>query len=473
MKRALFFCTLAALLVSLSAGAQSADFTQYVALGDSLTAGFSSGGLVQTYQQGSYPALLARQAGVADFEQPLVSEPGIPVLLTLQALLPNPVIEAPAVAPGAPINAEYPAPYNNLGVPGANLYDLIHTTGNIMNLLAGNQDNVMHDLILRDGEHTALQQAIGLQPTFVTMWIGNNDILGAAVYGTPVEGVTMTPVSDFTSMYQTALGALATNTSADIVVITLPDVAAIPFVTTVKPYITLPDGSHVPLIGSNGPLPEDAYVTLNGAALIAQGYGLPPGIPGANGEPLPEDLQIVGGNIIPGVVLRPEEVSIIRDRTAAFNNVIRDTAAAMGAKVFDINDLFSSIVQGDFGVLGGISLNSDFLTGGIFSYDGVHPQAVGYGLVAMSLIDFINQNYGTSIPQVNMFQIMCPGGDCAGPAESQATHAVFSAQAVHQLLQVFPPDLSAAPTARRVAGAHRVVPNGHPVGVQKGAHRLH
>jgi lysophospholipase L1-like esterase len=472
MKRALFICTLAALLVGLSAGAQSADFTRYVALGDSLTAGFSSGGLVQTFQQGSYPALLAHQAGTPDFEQPLVSEPGIPVLLSLQALLPNPVIMAPDVAPGQPINAEYPAPYNNLGVPGATLYDLLYTTGDIMNLLAGNQDNVMHDLILRDGEHTALQQAIGLQPTFVTMWIGNNDILGAAVYGTPVEGVTMTPVADFQQMYQTALGALATNTSADIVVITLPDVAAIPFVTTVKPYITLPDGSHVPLIGSNGPLPEDAYVTLNAAGLLAQGYGLPPGIPGANGMPLPEDIQIVGGVPIPGVVLRPDEVAIIRDRTAAFNNIIRDTAAALGAKVFDINDLFSSIVQGDFGVLGGITLNADFLTGGIFSYDGVHPQAIGYGLVAMSLIDFINQSYGTSIPQVNMFQILCPGGDCAGPADSQAVHAVFSQQAAQQLQQVFAPRLPPAPTARRATGSHRAVRSNHLLKVQKGAHRV-
>ena len=96
-------------------------------------------------------------------------------------------------------------------MPGADLYDMLFTTGNIYNLLAGHQDNVMHDLILRDGEHTALEQAIGLQPTFVTMWIGNNDVLNAALAGTPVEGVTMTPVATFEQLYNTALGALRTQ----------------------------------------------------------------------------------------------------------------------------------------------------------------------------------------------------------------------------------------------------------------------
>ena len=69
--------------------------------------------------------------------------------------------------------AELPRPYNNLGVPGANVYDLLFTTGDIGNLIAGNQNNVMHDLILRFPQvqdpstgnlidATALVQAIAL-----------------------------------------------------------------------------------------------------------------------------------------------------------------------------------------------------------------------------------------------------------------------------------------------------------------------
>ena len=62
-----FACALAlALLVAGAAFGQpntgAANFSTYVAMGDSLTAGFSSGSLVRTYQVNSYPALIYREA---------------------------------------------------------------------------------------------------------------------------------------------------------------------------------------------------------------------------------------------------------------------------------------------------------------------------------------------------------------------------------------------------------------------------
>lgn len=457
MKKILAIAVAAVVLAAVPAGA--VDFTTYVALGDSLTAGFSQGGLVETYQEYSYPKLLADQIGATVFEQPLVSEPGIPPILMLKQLLPSPVIVPSSDTPGQPLNATYPAPYNNLGVPGASLYDLLFTTGDIYNLLAGNTDNVMHDLILRDGEHTALEQAIGLNPTFVTLWIGNNDILGAAVYATPIEGVTMTPVANFQEMYQQALGALAQYTSADIVVINIPDVTSIPFVTTIKPYITLPDGTHVPLIGSKGPLPENAYVTLGASSLLAQGIGVPVEI-GGTGIPLPEDMQIVGGHAVPGVVLRPEEVSIINDRVAAFNQIIQATADAVGAKVFDINSIFNRIAnEGHWGV-GGLEINTAYLLGGIFGYDGVHPQKIGYGMVASELIDFLNTTYGLKvrgelIPQVNMYNIMTgsPEDQPAPELTAQDARRAFTAEAFGALQKVFRPlRINVPRTPRHPAG---------------------
>ncbi len=127
-----------------------------------------------------------------------------------------------------PTNAEYPYPYNNLGIPGADLYDMIFQTGDITNLIQGNFDNVMFDIVLRNGINTALEQAIGLQPTFMTVWIGNNDELGAVLSGTAIDGVTMTPVEIFAGLYNNAIGALATNTTADIVLINLPYSTEIP-----------------------------------------------------------------------------------------------------------------------------------------------------------------------------------------------------------------------------------------------------
>lgn len=459
----LAFLTLVALLAVLPVQAADvdtgqADFSMYVALGDSLTAGYQSGGLAMMYQVNSYPALLARQAGVADFEQPLVSDPGIPPVLVLQHLVPSPVLVPASDTPGMPINAELPRPYNNLGVPGADLYDLLNTTGDIMNLLAGNQDNVMHDLILRDGEHTALEQAIGLNPSFVTLWIGSNDILGAAVYATPIEGVTMTPVANFEAMYQQALGALTQYTGADIVAITIPYVTVIPFVTTVEPYITLPDGSHVPIIGTNGPLPEDAYVTLSASSLLAQGIGIPVEL-GGTGQPLPEDLQMVGGQVVPGFVLRPEEVAVINGRVDEFNDIIRNTAAAMGVPVLDINPFLQRVEDGFF-VYGGFELSTEYLLGGVFSYDGVHPSTVGYAMVANELVNLINDQYRAHIRGVNLYRLLVEGAedDPGSMASSIDAKQVFTEEAFQQLQQAFPL-LGPLNTQREVKAGGTIAPN--------------
>src|SRR5215208_5133035 len=60
-----------------------ADFTVFVALGDSYGAGVESNSLNERHQPFSWPAVIARQAGVANFQQPLVSFPGIGAELQL------------------------------------------------------------------------------------------------------------------------------------------------------------------------------------------------------------------------------------------------------------------------------------------------------------------------------------------------------------------------------------------------------
>jgi lysophospholipase L1-like esterase len=466
MKRTAATLISLALLGVVPASAQ-VNFEQYVALGDSLTAGYASGGLTQFYQERSYPAMLAMQAGAPDFQQPIVSDPGLPPLLELVTLFPL-TLEAPDVAPGVPLNAELPRPYNNLGVPGANTFDMLFTTGDITNLLAGNTDNVMHDLILRfpqvpdpnTGEildATAIVQAIGLDPTFMTVWIGNNDHLTASLAGTPIDGVTMTPVSLFESLYTQAIGTLVATTDADIVLLNLPDATSIPFVTTVDPFIEIPGTGTIPLQSDNGPVSPDSLVTLAASELLALGYGLP------GGPPLPDDLSIVDGSVVPGVILRPDEIATIRERVGAFNDIISDVADTYGLPVLDVNRIFSEIAGGNLWIIGGVELSADFLIGGIFSYDGVHPQNIGYALVAVELIDLINDFYGTSIPQVNLDQVLCTGG-CSGQGPPtvipSAEDFVFSKSATDRLLEIFPPQLPEAQrrtpttTRRRAATTH-------------------
>jgi lysophospholipase L1-like esterase len=428
------------------------DLSNYVALGDSLTAGFASGALMDFYQDRSYPAVLAAQAGATGFEQPLVSEPGFPPILELVHLVPVPVIQPVGFVPGLPVNAALPRPYNNLGVTGANLFDMLFTTGDINNLLAGNFDNVMHDLVLRDGIHTALEQAIGLQPTFITVGIGNNDVLGAVTTATPIDGVTMTPVDIFEQLYNNAIGALVTNTSADIVLMNLVYSTDTAFATSVPPFVDIPGLGLTPLMGTNGPLTADSRVTLLGGDLIAQGYGLP------GGPPLPEDLDFLTGE--PGYVLRPEEIDIINDRIDAFNAIIADVADTYGLAVFDTNAFLDEIIAGEAPSYGGVEINGGFLLGGFFSYDGIHAQRIGYAMVADALIQFINAEFGNTIPRVNMAEVLFEGDwQTPGIEPAAVKDVVLSREGFAEVLKLFAPKLSRTPRIRRPGSGRSDLPN--------------
>ncbi|MGH9381755.1 MAG: SGNH/GDSL hydrolase family protein, partial [Thermoanaerobaculia bacterium] len=388
---------LSALGMALAAGAAWAqgggvNVEKYVAIGDSLTAAFSSGGLSIEQQADSYPALLHRAfQGVggptADFEQPLVSVPGLPAQLSLQGLFPT-VIAPRSNQSGQPLNLGLQRPYDNLGVPGARMHDVAATVTN--------ESNPLFDLVLR-GAGTALQQALIQQPTFVTVQIGNNDVLAAATSGIVIDGVTLTPVASFEADLQSLVGALASS-GAQIAIANLPNVTTVPFVTTIPPIVVdergqpvLVNGEPVPLIGPDGPLGPNDHVLLPASSQALRfGIGIPPFIPGGTGRPLPDNL-----------VLDAVETGMVQSRVAALNEAIAAVAEEHGAVLVDVNALFDGIVNNGL-TLGGIDFSADFLTGGLFSYDGVHPTRLGYGVLANAFIEAINQTFDVAVPLVDL-----------------------------------------------------------------------
>lgn len=428
------------LVVALAAAGASAqvDFSKYVAIGDSLTAGYASGGLTKYYQDHSYPLIIARQAGVgASFQQPTVGAPGIGPVLRLDALAPSPKLVPSGTSYGTPLNAQLAGSYNNLGIPGLRANDTLTKTGNIQNLITGQSTSatVMYDLILRDNAHTQLEQAIGAQGTFYTVWVGNNDVLGAVLAGIAMDGVTLTTKDAFQQQYTQILGAIRQNRpNASIVVANIPDVAGIPFATTIKPYIVNPaNGSHIPLLGGDGPLSESDFVTLQASALLAQGIGIPAAA-GGTGLPLPEG-SIDQTGLHAGVILRAAEMAAIRARTSELNQVIATVAGTVNAKLVDINAFFTKVSTQGY-MVGGIRLSKSFLTGGLFSYDGVHPQRLGYAVVANEIIKAINAAYGAKVPEVDLRPYLL--GETVLTATA-AGATVFSSEAAVSLLGNFVP----------------------------------
>jgi lysophospholipase L1-like esterase len=379
-------------LVLLTAGAafgQQADFSKYVALGDSLTAGFSSGSINRTYQNNSYPALIYRQATgrSTGFEQPLVSEPGLPGILVLRSLVPLSITPTPGA--GQPVNALLGRAYDNMAIPGARLHDLLTKT---QSTSATDPTN----LVLRGQGTTQLQQGLSLHPTFVTLWIGNNDALAAATSGIVIDGVTLTPLDQFTADYRAVVATIA-STGAKMAIANIPNVTSIPFVTTLTRFVPNPatgqpvliNGQPVPLIGPNGPLQQGDFVLLTASAELAQGRGIPAAL-GGSGQPLSDSA-----------VLSAAEAATIRDRVNNYNVVIRTVATERGAAFVDANALLQNLSTSSINI-GGITFSGAFLTGGVFSYDGVHPTAFGYAFIANQFIAAINEKFGNDIEPVNL-----------------------------------------------------------------------
>lgn len=397
--------TVAALAASLTipafAARGRADFSRYVALGDSFGAGVSNSSLLQRHQEVSYPAIIARQAGAPDFQQPLVGEPGIgPELRLFNVVSFPPVILPAGTNNGAPINLNLPRPYNNLSIPGAQVKDLLTLTGGED---PTNTQRSFARFILR-GQGTAVQQALALQPTFISLWIGGNDVLGAVLSGTHLA---LTPIADFVRDYNAVLDALIAGApNAGMVVGTLPSrVASVPLTTTVAPVLINP-ATRLPVLGPDGrpifyiadlgggtfgQLPPGSLVLLTASTLLGTGYGIPAALTSAF-----PNLPDVGKPLPDSVVLTPTEIAAIEARGAEYNAAIIAAANQRDIPVADMVGFFNRVSNGIN--IGGVRLTSSYITGGIYSFDGFHLTDIGYTLFANEFIKAINRGYGTKIP---------------------------------------------------------------------------
>src|SRR5690606_33005497 len=174
-----------------------ADFTSYVAIGNSLTSGVMDGTMFKSGQQYSFPNLLSQQfaiVGGGTFTQPSfdddVNNLGGLLLGGQQIASARRIINAsaggPEVISGTPTievsNLQKKA-YHNMGVPSAKSFHLLaQGYGNIAGVAIGaaNPYFVRH---ATTSEATILADAMSMNPTFFTNWIGSNDVLAFATSG--------------------------------------------------------------------------------------------------------------------------------------------------------------------------------------------------------------------------------------------------------------------------------------------------
>ncbi|MRI01951.1 G-D-S-L family lipolytic protein [Kriegella sp. EG-1] len=230
---------------ALTAG--SADFSNYVAVGNSLTAGYTDGALFKASQENSMTNMLANKfalVGGGAFIQPLMNDNFGGLLagggqiqetrFVFNGTGPQRLIELnPGAIPTTDIFVNNPSgPFNNMGVPGAKAIHMVFPGyGNPANL-----PNASPYFVRMTGttpDASILEMAMAQNPTFFTLWAGNNDVLGFATSGGD-ETDPITPKAQFDAAIS-ALVAGLTSGGAKGVIANIPYVATIPHFTTV-PY---------------------------------------------------------------------------------------------------------------------------------------------------------------------------------------------------------------------------------------------
>ena len=82
----------------------------------------------------------------------------------------------------------------------------------------------------------------------------------------------------------------------------------------------------------------------------------------------------------------------------SYNAIIQEAAQRHDIPVADINGLFNRFAAPGGYRVGPFTLNSSFISGGIFSFDAFHLTDIGYMLFANQYIRTINDAYDTEIP---------------------------------------------------------------------------
>ena len=436
----------------------SADFSNYVAIGPSFTAGITDNGLFIAAQENSFPNILSKKfanAGGGDFVQPMmsdnfgglalngdrISEPRLvfggagpvpleavigPVTVTTDIVLNNPT-----------------GPFNNLGVPGAQSGDFIRPGyGNIANLATFSANPYAVRMTGSTPNATILELAVAQNPTFFTAdLIGGNDVLGYATQGGDANRSAITPPATFALNFNTIIDGLTAN-GAKGAVTNIPYVNNLPYFTTVG-YNPVPlDAATAAQLnagyaaynaglqaafqalagtglftqeeldrrtinfseGNNAVVIVDEYLTDLGAINPAFA-GLPQFRQTTSTDlitlPTASILATGAGTATPLLdvsVLTLEEQMEIKDAVDAYNSTIQSVASAKGLAFVDVNQILIDAATTGI-AYDEFFLNTDLVFGGLVSLDGIHLTARGYAYMANSFLKAIDETYGSNFEE--------------------------------------------------------------------------
>jgi lysophospholipase L1-like esterase len=385
--------------------AQRGDmFNSYVAIGNSITAGYQSGGLTDSTQKRSYAFLLAQSMGTR-FAYPSMNNPGCPSLIN------NFQTQTRVLGTGTTCflrsTASAADVLNNVAVPGAWSGDPTSSSTTTSNALT--------TFFL--GGKTQVQKALDANPTFVSVWIGNNDLLGPSISsgGTstgPAPSLAgITSGAQFQTNYDAILTPLvAANPNLKGVLIGVVNVTNAPIMFAAA-ALTVPAfkaGFDAIACGAatsgcfvSTTTTVDASCGSNPTALINTFLAFQIRL-GAH----PSTIACIptgSSGLLPfpigdAFILDPTEQTTINTAVTTYNTYISNKATALGFAYYDPNTQLVALRAVGTVVRTVPTLGATGTFGTGMSLDGVHPGAAVHLLIANDMIAAINAKYGSKLP---------------------------------------------------------------------------
>lgn len=364
-------------------------FQRYVALGNSITAGYQSSGINDSTQKESYAKIVAEQMHTG-YVYPQLVNPGCPppivnFLTRVRASGDTISNSCKLRNPATTLLVQ-----NNVAVPGATSADPTAPTTKASNILT--------QLFL--GGKTQVQRALDAQPTFVSVWIGNNDVLDAATKGVTVAttGLNTAGITDTTTFranYKKMVDQLMVQPGLKGILIGVVNVTAIPALFPAESLLTNPTfkAKFDAIAGATTTVLANC---VGSRALVSYGITIPMRA-GTHPAVISCQKNVPAAPVGDWFVLDSTEQRIFNTDIARYNSYIANKADSVGFAYLDPNPLLYA-----FRTSGAIPTLPDFTNatapfGTYISLDGAHPTVKTHCQAANAIINAINLKYSTTI----------------------------------------------------------------------------
>lgn len=392
----------------------TAEFmSRYVALGNSLTAGYMSGGINDSTQQLAYPVLLADRGHVG-FVVPSLAMPGCPPPLLgvldreangelARDSLGRVVLDDDRVGGGTSgtcaLRIARSEPVQNVAVPGARIADAVDLDR------PGNATNPLTTLLI--GGLPQVEAMALADPTSVTVWLGNNDVLGGALRG---DTTLMTPVDTFAFYLERIANSIGAEQVRGAAFIGVMDVTVAPVLQPGLYYWVADSLGISPKPVSDDCAPSDSLGAANPRAMNTVSFL----------AYRDDDIDVISCDASAEYVLTPEERLAVSERVQAYNSRIQAVTQErnwvfVNAQAALEDELLGPTRHNRLRACEGLSLSTptDQLAtivetrcphpdapnffGSLVTFDGIHISGAAHEIVADELARVLNLKYGLAL----------------------------------------------------------------------------